>query len=236
MSWIQYACYGQSLKKPQKETLEIFREVGKTKNKPFLSEFHARNKQSPWGSAGNHYINSLRQHFRTQQQQRWKGNTTNQTTNKSNGKTSKTSGNYLLQHFSRTSSTRTIRISSSFSKVNFPRGIKRKCSSTRKDFPFRPISGKPHKRSGSFRNSESGKRDQRNVGGGSNRTGLATQTSPCSKSTSEKSFSCEEKRWGLPSGYKSENSESVCTLHAIKNGKFADFKIYDEGNRLHVQN
>ena len=34
-----------------------------------------------------------------------------------------------------------------------------------------------------------------------------------------------KKRWGLPSGYKSENSESVCTLYALQNGKFADFKI-----------
>ena len=51
----------------------------------------------------------------------------------------------------------------------------------------------------------------------------------------EQSFSSKEKRWGLPSDYKSENSESVCTLFALQNGKFADFKIYDEGKRLHVQ-
>ena len=40
----------------------------------------------------------------------------------------------------------------------------------------------------------------------------------------------------LPSGYESESSEPVCTLYAIQNGNFADFKIYDEGKRLHVQN
>ena len=49
-------------------------------------------------------------------------------------------------------------------------------------------------------------------------------------------FTCKEKRWGLPSCYKSENSKSVCILHALQNGKFADFKIYDEGKRLHMQN
>ena len=47
---------------------------------------------------------------------------------------------------------------------------------------------------------------------------------------------CKEKRWGLPSGYKSENSKSVCTLYALQNRKFADFQIYDEGKKLHVQN
>ena len=124
--------------------------------------------------------------------------------------------------------------------------------------------GKAHKRSGNFRNSEgiqnslakdtspgknsfectpkrkseisSGKRDQRNVGKGSNKESLATQRSACSKSTFEQPFSCKEKRWWLPSGYKSENSESVCTLYALQNGKFADSKIYGEGKRLHVQN
>ena len=35
----------------------------------------------------------LRQHFWTQQQQRWQGNTTSQTANESNGKTSETSDN-----------------------------------------------------------------------------------------------------------------------------------------------
>ena len=37
-------------------------------------------------------------------------------------------------------------------------------------------------------------------------------------------------------GYKSENSESVCKLYVLQNRKFADFKICDEGKRLHVQN
>ena len=38
----------------------------------------------------------------------------------------------------------------------------------------------------------SGKRDQRNVGEGSNKESLATQRSGCSKSFSEQSFSCKE--------------------------------------------
>ena len=47
--------------KAQKETLEMFREVGKTK----------KEKQTvPKGSAENHNRIPLRQHFRTQQQQR----------------------------------------------------------------------------------------------------------------------------------------------------------------------
>ena len=71
----------------------MLRKIDKTKKKPFLSGFSARNKQSPRGSAGNHKRNPLRQHFRTQQQQRWQRNTASQTINKSNGKTPKTSGN-----------------------------------------------------------------------------------------------------------------------------------------------
>ena len=71
--------------KAQKETLEMFREVGNTKKKPFSAGFPARNKQSPRGSVGNHNRIPLRQHFRTQQHQRWQRNATNQTTNKSNG-------------------------------------------------------------------------------------------------------------------------------------------------------
>ena len=205
--------------KAQKETLEMFREVGKTKKKPFSAEFPARNKQSLRGSAGNHNRIPLRQHFRTQQQQRWQRNTTSQITNKSNGKTPKTIHNYLLQHFSRTSYTRKIRTRSSFSKRNVPGGIKTKCSSVRKDFPFRKILRKSHKRSGNFRNSqgipislvkdtspvkksseytpkrkEMSKKDQRNVGEGSNKEILATQRSACSKSISEQSFYCKEKR------------------------------------------
>ena len=109
--------------------------------------FLARNKQSPRGSAGNHNRIPLRQHFQTQQQQRWQRNTTSQTVNKSNGKTSEKSDNYLLQHFSRTSSTRKINTRSSFSEGNIPGGIKTKCSSRRKDFSFRPILGKAHRRS-----------------------------------------------------------------------------------------
>ena len=58
----------------------------------------------------------------------------------------------------------------------------------------------------------SGKRDQRDVGEGSNKESLATQRSACSKSISEQSFPCTEKRWGLPPGYKSENAESVCAF------------------------
>ena len=49
--------------KAQKETLEMFREVGKTKKKPFLAGYPVRNKQSPRGSAGNHNRIPLRQHF-----------------------------------------------------------------------------------------------------------------------------------------------------------------------------
>ena len=189
--------------KAQKEALEMVREAGKTKKKPFSAGLPARNKQSPRGAAGNHNRIPLRQHFRTQQQQRWQRNTKSQTTNKSNGKTPKTNGNYLLQHFSRTSSTRKFRTRSSFSNGNVPGGIKTKCSSRRKDFPFRPFLEKDHKRSGIFKNSEgiqnslvkdtspgknsseyipkrkseisSGKKDQINVGEGSNKERLATQ-------------------------------------------------------------
>ena len=50
-------------------------------------------------------------------------------------------------------------------------------------------------------------------GDGSNKESLATQRSACSKSISEQSFSYKEKRLGLPSGYKSENSESVSYIH-----------------------
>ena len=140
--------------KAQKESLEMFREVGKTKKKPLSAGFPARNKQLPRGNAGNHNRIALRQHVQTQQQQRWQRNTTSQTTNKSNGKTPKTSDNYLLQHFSQTSSTRKIRKRSSFSKGNVPGRIKTKCSSRSKDFSFRTILKKAHKRSGNFRNSE----------------------------------------------------------------------------------
>ena len=189
--------------KAQKETLEMFREVVKTKKKPFSAGLPARNKQSPRGSAGNHNRIPLRQYFLTLQQQRWQRNTTSQITNKSNGRTPKTSSNYLLQHCSRTSSTRKIRTRSSFSKRNVPGGIKTKCSSRRKDFPFCTILRKTLKRSGKIRNSEgiqnslakdtspgknsfeytpkrkleisSGKRDQRNVREGSNKECLATQ-------------------------------------------------------------
>ena len=69
--------------KSQKETLGIFREVGKTKKTPFSTGFPARNKQSPKGSAGNYNRIPVHQHFRTQQQQRWQRNTTSQTANKS---------------------------------------------------------------------------------------------------------------------------------------------------------
>ena len=135
--------------KAQKETLQIFREVGKTKKKPFSAGFPTRNKKSPRVSAGNHNRIRLRQHFRTKQQQRWQKNITSQTTNESNGKTPKANRNYLVQHFSRTSSTRKIRTRSSFSS-----SFKTKCSSRGKDFPFRTILGTAHKRSGNFRNSE----------------------------------------------------------------------------------
>ena len=77
-----------------------------------------------------------------QQQQRWQRNTTSKATSILNGKTSETSGIYLPQHFSRTSSARKINTHSSFSKENVSRGIKTKCSSRTKDFPFRPILGK----------------------------------------------------------------------------------------------
>ena len=40
--------------KAQKESLEMFREVGKTKKKPLSPGFPARNKQLPRGNAGNH--------------------------------------------------------------------------------------------------------------------------------------------------------------------------------------
>ena len=131
----------------------MYKEVGKTKRKPFLAGFSLRNKQSSRGSAGIHNRFSFRQHFRTQQQQRWQKNT-RQTAKKSNGKTPKTNRNYLLQRFSRTSSTKNIRTGSSFSQGNVPGRIKTKCSSRRKDFLFCPILGKAHKRSGNFRNSE----------------------------------------------------------------------------------
>ena len=190
----------------------MIREVGKIKEKPLLAGFPARNKQSPRGSAGNHNGILLHQHFKKQQKQRWQRNTTSWTANKSNGKTPKTSGSYLLLHFSPTSSTRKIRTRSSFSKGNVFRGIKTKCSSRRKDFPFCLILGKAHKRSGRFRNREQiqnflvkntspgknsseytpkgkseiscGKRDHRNVGEGSNKS-LATERSAFSKSISE---------------------------------------------------
>ena len=51
--------------KAQKETLEMFRKVGKTKKKPFSAGFPVRNKQSPRGSAGNHNRIPLHQHFRS---------------------------------------------------------------------------------------------------------------------------------------------------------------------------
>ena len=53
----------------------MYKEVGKTKKKPFLAGFSLRNKQSSRGSAGIHNRFSLCQHFRTQQQQRWQKNT-----------------------------------------------------------------------------------------------------------------------------------------------------------------
>ena len=206
--------------KAQKETLEMIREVGKTQKKPFLAGCPARNKQSPRESAGNHNRIPLCQHFGKQQQQRWQRNTTIQTANKSNGKTPKTSASYLLQHFSRSSSIRKIRTRSSFNKGNNRGGIKTKCSSRRKDFPFRRILGRAHKRSRHFRDSGGirnslvkdtssgknsskytpkrkseisiGKRDERNLGEGSNKESLATRRSACSKSISEQSFSCKE--------------------------------------------
>ena len=49
--------------KAQKEILEMFKEVGKTKKKPFSARFPARNKQSPRASAGNHKRIPLCQHF-----------------------------------------------------------------------------------------------------------------------------------------------------------------------------
>ena len=132
----------------------MIREVGKTKEKPLLAGFPARNKQSPRGSAGNHNGILLNQHFKKHQKQRWQRNTTSRIANKSNGKPPKTSGNYLLLHFSPASSTRKIRTRSSFSKVNVFGGIKTKCVSKRKDFPFCPILGKAHERSGKLRNRE----------------------------------------------------------------------------------
>ena len=49
--------------KTQKETLEMIKETGKAKKKPFASRFPERNKQSPRGSTGNCNRNLLRQHF-----------------------------------------------------------------------------------------------------------------------------------------------------------------------------
>ena len=57
---------------------------------------------------------------------------------KSNGKTPKTSGNFL-QHFSRTSSTRKIRTRSSINKGKVPGGIKTKYSSRWKDSPWEKL-------------------------------------------------------------------------------------------------
>ena len=71
----------------------MFKEASQSKKKPFSAGFSARNKQSPRESAGNHNRIPLRQHFRTQQQQRWQGNTTSHTANESSGKTSETSDN-----------------------------------------------------------------------------------------------------------------------------------------------
>ena len=222
----------------------MYKEVGKTKKKPFLAGFSLRNKQSSRGSAGIHNRFSLCQHFRTQQQQRWQKNT-RQTAKKSNGKTPKTNRNYLLQRFSRTSSTKNIRTGSSFSQGNVPGRIKTKCSSRRKDFLFCPILGKAHKRSGNFRNSEgiqnSLVKDTSPRKHSSEYTpkkeSLTKQRSACSKSISEQSeqsSSCKELRWGV-AVLIFESSESVCTLNALQDGKFADSKIYDEGKRLHVQ-
>ena len=145
------------------------------------------------------------------------------------------SENYVLQNFSRISFTRKIRTCSSFSKGNVPGAIETKCFTRKKDFPFRPVLEKAHKRSRNIKNGEgiqnfsvkdtipgknspeynpirkseisSGKRDQRNVGEGSNRKRLTTQRSACSKSISELCFPFKKKRWGLLSGYQSENSE-----------------------------
>ena len=82
----------------------------------------------------------------------------------------------------------------------------------------------------------SGKRDHRNLREGSNRESVATMRSTCSKSISKQYFSCKEKRLGLPSGYKFENSESVCNLYVLQNGTFAYFIIHVEGRKLHAQN
>ena len=47
--------------KAQKETLETFKEVGRTNKKPFLLGFPARHKQSLRGSAGKHNRNFTQQ-------------------------------------------------------------------------------------------------------------------------------------------------------------------------------
>ena len=116
----------------------MFREVGKTKKKPFSARFPGRNKQSSGESAGNHNKIPLREHFWTQQQQRLQRNATSQTAYKSNGKTPKTSGNFL-QHFSRTSSTSKIRTRSSINKGKVRGGIKTKYSSRGKNSPWEKL-------------------------------------------------------------------------------------------------
>ena len=54
--------------------------------------------------------------------------------------------------------------------------------------------------------------------------GELKQVSQHTDQHAQNNFFCKEKRWGLLSCYRSENSESVGTLYALQNGKFADLK------------
>ena len=129
--------------KAQKETLEIFREVGKSKKKPFSASF-----QRETNSHKGEVLETTTEFLSI--------NIFERSDNKDGREIqqAKPPINQMVrlqkQHFCQTSSTKKIRTRSSFSKRNVPGGTKTKCSFRRRDFPFRAILGKAHKRSGNF--------------------------------------------------------------------------------------
>ena len=130
----------------------MFKELDRTKKNPFLLGFPARHKQSPRRSA----VNDNRNFHYFERINNKDGRKTHRikSTNKSNGKTPKTCGKFLPQHFSRSSSNRKIGKLSSFSKRKVCRGINKNCFSGKKNFLFSPILAEAYKDQGNFGSSE----------------------------------------------------------------------------------
>lgn len=249
--------------KAQKQTLEMFKDVGKPKKKPFSNGFS--NYKSPRRNFGNQQNNFRNVNNKQQKWQKQNHAHDNRKFNfgRQNGsKHLKTRDDSLFQHnTSKSSSKGEIALRSPLSSKFVSSSNKRKHSLSRESSSFSKFLENPNKR---FRNSEycqrlrdtfgkksnsgentskynfgkrtskvSGTRNTGNAGKGSHQKSFGLLSN--SKPVYKQSFSCKEKRWRSEASNKSKEIKPVCALRTLQNGKFAELKVHVERGRLHVQ-